>query len=65
MHSRQKYEIARKVLIINSVAIAISFTLEGHSVRQCCNVNCDIAYIVDQDQNVGLNRPPTSDFRRT
>ena len=25
----------------------------------------EIAYIVDQDQNVGLNRPPTSDFRRT
>ena len=24
----------------------------------------EIAYIVDQDQNVGLNRPPTSDFRR-
>ena len=32
-------------------------------------VHCDhpweIAYIVDQDQNVGLNRTPTSDFRRT
>ena len=25
----------------------------------------EIAYIVDQDQDVGLNRPPTSDFRRT
>ena len=25
----------------------------------------EIAYIVDQDQNVGLNRPATSDFRRT
>ena len=25
----------------------------------------EIAYIVDQDQNVRLNRPPTSDFRRT
>ena len=40
--------------------ILFSFVREREGYKH--HADCTV---VDQDQNVGLNRPPTSDFRRT